>query len=105
LIDLWAQQTNYKDIANVDMNQQEEFLKTAQANVEEFKDKTTFHRMLSTEAAKLLPDKSLDLLTIIAESRRICMPNGPKYNWVGFWTPSFICKLSSDSGRFRILVK
>jgi len=101
LIDLWAQQTNYKDIANVDMNQQEEFLKTAQANVEEFKDKTTFHRMLSTEAAKLLPDKSLDFV----ESRRICMPNGPKYDWVGFWTPSFICKLSPHSGRFRILVK
>lgn len=66
LIDLWAQQTNYKDAANVDMNQQEVFFKTAQANVAEFKDKTTFHRMLSSEAAKLLPEKSLDFVYLDA---------------------------------------
>jgi hypothetical protein len=53
LVDLWAHQENYVDGANVDQTRQDSFFDTAQDNLKDHKDKMTFHRMYSTEAATL----------------------------------------------------
>jgi hypothetical protein len=66
LIDLWAQQKNYKDVANFPDHVQERSYRDAQKNVEAWKDKVHFHKMLSVDAAKILEDNSLDYIYVDA---------------------------------------
>ena len=66
LVDLWAQQTNYKDAANVDNTEQEQFYQRAQTVLGEYKNKTEFHRMLSTEASKKFEKESIDFIYVDA---------------------------------------
>jgi Methyltransferase domain len=66
LIDVWAHQANYKDGANVNDKRQQELFERTQSRLEPFKDKTKYYRMLSTEAAKLIPDNSLDFVYLDA---------------------------------------
>jgi hypothetical protein len=66
LVDLWAHQVNYIDNANVPDQKQEEFFQTTQKNLEPWKTKTEFFRMLSTEAAAKIADQSLDFVYLDA---------------------------------------
>ncbi len=66
LVDLWAQQTNYKDAANVNNTVQEQFYQRAQTVLGEYKHKTEFHRMLSTEASKKFEKESIDFIYVDA---------------------------------------
>jgi Methyltransferase domain len=66
LIDVWAQLTNYEDGANVDNDKQQSLFEQTQKRLEPFKDKAKYYRMLSTEAAKQIPDNSLDYIYIDA---------------------------------------
>ena len=66
LIDLWGHQVNYEDHANVPDAAQEEYFQQAKQNVEPWSNKTEFFRMLSTEAAKKIPDLSLDFVYLDA---------------------------------------
>jgi Methyltransferase domain len=66
LIDVWAQQENYKDPANRGNNHQQAMFEQTQTRLEQYKDITTYYRMLSTEAAKQIPDNSLDFIYIDA---------------------------------------
>ena len=66
LVDLWAQQTNYKDVANVNNAVQEDFYQRAKTAVGEHKLKTQFHRMLSTEASKNFEKESIDFIYVDA---------------------------------------
>lgn len=66
LIDLWKEQENYVDSSNAnDAKQEQRFVRTKKI-LAEWKDKTTFLRMLSTEAAKKIKDQSLDYIYIDA---------------------------------------
>lgn len=66
LVDPWVQQGNYSDFANVDDSAQSQIYLEAVANLEAWSDKTTFHRMLSTEAAAKFDDGTLDFVYIDA---------------------------------------
>jgi hypothetical protein len=66
LVDLWAQQTNYKDVANVNNAVQEDFYQRAKTVLGEHKHKTEFHRMLSTEASKKFEKESIDFIYVDA---------------------------------------
>jgi hypothetical protein len=66
LIDLWAQQTNYVDGANVADNVQEQIYQEALSNVAQFGSKVNVLRMLSSEAALQVADHSLDFVYIDA---------------------------------------
>lgn len=59
LVDLWAQQENYADIANVAQSEQEAILKTAQASLQPWADKLVWLRNLTTKAvAQVMEDVS-----------------------------------------------
>jgi len=66
LVDLWKQQVNYKDIANVDNQKQEIFMKTTEKTLEPFKDIVEYYKMYSVEAAKQMKKESLDFAYIDA---------------------------------------
>lgn len=66
LVDLWAQQTNYKDVANVNNAKHEQFMNETQERLKAYSSITEFMRMYSTEAAKLIPKESLDFAYIDA---------------------------------------
>lgn len=66
LIDLWGHQENYVDKANVQQQAQDRIYNEAQNRLKKFAHKTTFHRMLSTQAAAHIPDYSLDFIYIDA---------------------------------------
>lgn len=66
LVDLWKQQENYKDVANVDNDLQERFFEQTKARLEKYQNVTKFYRMYSTEAAKLLEKESLDFVYLDA---------------------------------------
>ena len=66
LVDLWEHQENYKDVANVNSTEQESKYQETKKRLETWKDKTEFFRMYSTEAAKLIPDNSLDFVYVDA---------------------------------------
>lgn len=72
LVDLWAKQENYKDIANVDNSTHETFYQEAKDKLESHHqgpaggEKIEFHRMLSTEAAKKFEKESIDFIYIDA---------------------------------------
>jgi len=68
LIDLWGFQENYEDIANRPPNEQDQIYANAQTNLMPWtqQNKTTFLRMLSTQAAQKIPHQSLDFVYIDA---------------------------------------
>ena len=69
LVDLWGYQgDHYKDPANRPQTEQDTIYVEAQKNVQPWTDqhKTTFYRMLSVEAAKQIPDNSLDFIYVDA---------------------------------------
>jgi len=60
MVDLWAHQPNYDDVANVDDGKQDNIYKEALENVGAWQDKTVILRDYSTVAAEQIPDESLD---------------------------------------------
>jgi hypothetical protein len=64
--DLWRHQDNYVDGANVDDNTKESQFRFAQANLRPWKAKTHFLKMLTSDAARQLGDRSLDYVYIAA---------------------------------------
>lgn len=67
LIDLWAQQTNYRDIANVDNSVQNQLYQETKQRLAPWASITTFYRMLSTEAAQQhIANTSLDFVYVDA---------------------------------------
>ena len=66
LVDLWKQQENYKDLANVDDNQQEALFQTTKAKLKPWENKTEYFRMYSTEAAQKIDDHSVDFVYVDA---------------------------------------
>uniref|UniRef100_A0A7S3L567 Methyltransferase domain-containing protein n=1 Tax=Amphora coffeiformis TaxID=265554 RepID=A0A7S3L567_9STRA len=81
LIDLWAQQKNYEDAANVDDMKQESIFETAQRNLKPWESKTTFHRMLSTEAAMEFEPESLDYIYVDARHDYCGVMEDLEYYW------------------------
>ena len=57
LVDLWAHQTNYKDVANVRNEKHESFYQETKTRLKPWADKTEYYKMRSTEASKLIADK------------------------------------------------
>jgi len=66
LVDLWEHQENYIDASNTDSQQQERTYQAAVNKLEKWSHKTTFHRMLSTEAAQKMATNSLDFVYVDA---------------------------------------
>eukprot|EP01084_Bolivina_argentea_P235020 395598_1 len=68
LIDPYHHQQNYKDLANVEQEQQEKILAKAQSILSPFEQRTEliWLRMFSTEAYKLIANNSLDFIYIDA---------------------------------------
>ncbi|KAL3904778.1 MAG: hypothetical protein SGILL_009937 [Bacillariaceae sp.] len=66
LVDLWQQQENYKDFANVDNNKQEALFEKTKQNLKTWENKTEYFRMYSTEAAKKIDDHSADFVYVDA---------------------------------------
>ena len=66
LIDIWKPQENYFDGANVPQNLQDQAYDNTLRRLSPFKNKTKVLRMLTTDAAKFIPDDSLDFIYIDA---------------------------------------
>lgn len=66
LIDLWAKQTNYIDGANVEDTHQIKNFKDTKEKLKAWQNKTEFMKMYSTEAAKMIPNNTLDWVYIDA---------------------------------------
>jgi len=66
LVDIWKQQTNYEDKANVNDQIQEENYQTTRENVAEFKDVPQFFRNDSLTAAKHFANESVDFVYLDA---------------------------------------
>lgn len=69
LVDVWGQQENYDDIANVSNDEQEAILREAHSRLDKFGKRGTkveFLRMLTSEAAPHIPDGSLDFVYVDA---------------------------------------
>ncbi|PSC67295.1 O-methyltransferase [Micractinium conductrix] len=66
LVDVWKQQENYVEGANVDNNQQEEIYQAAIAAVEPHKAKVKVMRMFTNEAALQVAIESLDYVYVDA---------------------------------------
>eukprot|EP00667_Euglena_gracilis_P024109 EG_transcript_27551 len=66
LVDLWQPQDNYTESANVPLPQQERYLAEARHRLAPFNASVVYLRMFTTEAAKRIPDMSLDYVYIDA---------------------------------------
>lgn len=66
LVDIWANQINYIDSANVNNDEQDLILKEAQKNVFPWKDKVTFFRNSTLQAATLVQDETIDFIYVDA---------------------------------------
>jgi hypothetical protein len=66
LIDIWKPQENYFDGANVPQHLQDRAYENTLKRLSPFKNKTKVLRMLTTDAAKFIPDDSLDFIYIDA---------------------------------------
>lgn len=66
LVDLWHKQERYDDTANVENNQQESLFQATKKRLAQHANITEFMRMYTTEAAKLVPDDSLDFIYVDA---------------------------------------
>ena len=66
LVDLWAHQENYKDIANVDDEQQEDTMAKALSTLGPFRDKLEVCRNYTTVCATQYPDNFFDYVYVDA---------------------------------------
>lgn len=66
LVDLWGPQENYKDSANADQAGHDQRFNETKTKLAQWKDKTEYLRMFTTEAAKHVPDGSLDFVYVDA---------------------------------------
>jgi|EP01082_Thalassiosira_pseudonana_P005558 hypothetical protein len=66
LVDLWAKQENYKDVANVEDAVHDKFYEETKDALKSFEDKVHYHRMYSTEAATKFKDESIDFIYVDA---------------------------------------
>ena len=66
LVDLWDHQENYEDIANVNKETHDQFMKDTERRMKPYGDKVEFYRMYSTEAAKKMKKESIDFVYIDA---------------------------------------
>ena len=66
LVDLWAHQVNYMDIANTDDEEQEKTMKTALSTLEPFRDKLEVCRNYTTVCATQYPDDFFDYVYVDA---------------------------------------
>ena len=66
LVDLWAHQKNYIDGSNGNDASHEKMYDRTKRRLKPWEDKTEFHRMLSTEAAKDFEKESIDFIYIDA---------------------------------------
>lgn len=66
LVDLWRQQRNYKDFANVGDKQQRQIMETALQNVRPYREKTRVCRDYTTQCAKHEPDAHFDVVYVDA---------------------------------------
>lgn len=65
-VDMWAHQQNYDDLANSPQKDQDDRYNTAMKKLEEFKDKVVVKRMKTVDAAKEIPNNSLDYVYVDA---------------------------------------
>lgn len=66
LVDVWKQQESYFDIANVGEEEQEQIYLDARNRMTQWKAKTVFLRMYSTEAVDKLDDEEVDFIYVDA---------------------------------------
>ncbi|KAK9812670.1 hypothetical protein WJX72_001592 [[Myrmecia] bisecta] len=66
LVDVWSPQEQYIDASNVDQHAQDDIYEEARANLAPWAEKTTFFRMYTTDAAKHIPDGSVDFIYVDA---------------------------------------
>jgi hypothetical protein len=66
LVDIWRQQKNYIDGANVNDRRQDQLFNITQARLKPFENKLQYLRMFSSEASKLIPDSSVDFVYVDA---------------------------------------
>ena len=66
LVDIWQQQENYMDGANVNNHQQESLFKGAQALLKPWQDKAVFLRKYTSQAVHDVPDNSVDFVYVDA---------------------------------------
>ena len=66
LVDVWRQQKNYDDGANVDDSKQEKLFEETQKRLEAYKDKTVFIRKFTSEAVHQIQDGELDYVYVDA---------------------------------------
>lgn len=66
LVDVWRKQKNYQDGANVGQQKQNLLYQQTVQRVSQYKHKVELLRMLTSEAAKVIPDGSLDFVYIDA---------------------------------------
>ncbi|CEL92384.1 unnamed protein product [Vitrella brassicaformis CCMP3155] len=66
LVDLWTHQDNYNDTANVATDAQEAYMNEAKDKLRHWQDKTVWMRMLTSDAAREIPDNSVDFVYIDA---------------------------------------
>jgi len=59
LVDLWAKQEHYEDVANVNNSTHDKFYEETKETLKSHRGKAEYHRMLSTEAAKKYLTRSL----------------------------------------------
>jgi hypothetical protein len=67
LVDIWKQQANYADPANVPDTTQEEYLQQTLVALEDYKNRYQIIRKFSVDAAKEIPDGSLDFVYLDAQ--------------------------------------
>ncbi|GFH53262.1 O-methyltransferase [Chaetoceros tenuissimus] len=81
LVDVWAQQKNYKDQANVDDAAQDKLFRTTKENLKEYEEKVQIHRMFSTEAAKSFENESIDFIYVDARHDYCGAKEDLEYYW------------------------
>eukprot|EP00667_Euglena_gracilis_P016120 EG_transcript_16810 len=81
LVDAWQPQENYSEAANVPFHEQEANLVETRKHMQPFGYRTVFLRMFTSEAAKQIPDASLDYVYIDAR-HDYC---GAKEDLLNYW--------------------
>eukprot|EP00667_Euglena_gracilis_P026040 EG_transcript_30997 len=66
LIDAWMPQSNYRDMANRKLDTHLSYLNQTKARLQAFAPKTVYMRMLTSEAAPLISNESLDFVYVDA---------------------------------------
>lgn len=66
LVDLWAHQENYKDVANVKNEEHNRFFEETKQNLKPYEHIVEYYRMYSVEAARKIELESIDFIYIDA---------------------------------------